>query len=112
MPKATFDKLNDEKQAKGEPLFANPRNAAAGSLRQLDSSIARERGLDIFVFNIQREEGLNIATHHEGLLKLKQLGFKTVYQNNVSNSIEGAFAQAGKKSAARGTTCPLRLTVR
>lgn len=101
MPKATFDKLNDEKQAKGEPLFANPRNAAAGSLRQLDSSIARERGLDIFVFNIQREEGLNIATHHEGLLKLKQLGFKTVYQNNVSNSIEGAFAQVEKIGALR-----------
>ena len=101
MPKATFDKLNDEKQAKGEPLFANPRNAAAGSLRQLDSSIARERGLDIFVFNIQREEGLNIATHHEGLLKLKQLGFKTVYQNNVSDSIEGAFAQVEKIGALR-----------
>lgn len=101
MPKATFDKLNDEKQAKGEPLFANPRNAAAGSLRQLDSSIARERGLDIFVFNIQREEGLNIATHHEGLLKLKQLGFKTVYQTNVSDSIEGAFAQVEKIGALR-----------
>ena len=69
MPNATFHKLNKEKEEKGEPLFANPRNAAAGSLRQLDSSVARDRKLDIFVFNIQKEVGLNITTHHEGLSK-------------------------------------------
>lgn len=96
MPKSTFDRLNEEKQKKGEPLFANPRNAAAGSLRQLDSSVARERGLDIFVFNIQREEGLNVITHHDGLVKLKQLGFKTIYQNSVFGNIEDAFAQVEK----------------
>ncbi|MBQ4088042.1 MAG: NAD-dependent DNA ligase LigA [Clostridia bacterium] len=93
MPKKVFDKLNAEKEAKGEPLFANPRNAAAGSLRQLDSSIARERELDIFVFNIQKEEGLNIQTHREGLLKLKALGFKVVEQNEEFSTIEEAFAQ-------------------
>lgn len=96
MPKSTFEKLNEERQASGQPLFANPRNAAAGSLRQLDSSIVRERGLDIFVFNIQRENGLNASTHNEGLSKLKQLGFKTVYQNKVSSNIEEAFEQVKK----------------
>ena len=93
MPKKVFDKLNAAKEAKGEPLFANPRNAAAGSLRQLDSSIARERELDIFVFNIQKEEGLGIRTHREGLLKLKELGFKIVEQNEVFATIEDAFSQ-------------------
>ncbi len=93
MPKKVFDKLNAAKEAKGEPLFANPRNAAAGSLRQLDSSVARERELDIFVFNIQKEEGLGIRTHREGLLKLKELGFKIVEQNEVFPTIEDAFSQ-------------------
>ncbi len=93
MPKRVFDKLNAEKEAKGESLFANPRNAAAGSLRQLDSAIARERQLDIFVFNIQKEEGLNIKTHREGLLKLKELGFKIVERNEEFATLEDAFAQ-------------------
>lgn len=101
MPKATFEKLNEERQASGEALFANPRNAAAGSLRQLDSSVARERNLDIFVFNIQREEGLNVTDHHEGLKKLQQLGFKTVRQNRVFHNIEEAFAQVEKIGAQR-----------
>ncbi len=93
MSKATFDKLNQEKEEKGLPLFANPRNAAAGSLRQLDSSIARERNLDIFIFNIQRAEGLDFKTHHDGLALLSELGFKTVRQNEVFKNIEDAFSQ-------------------
>ncbi len=93
MPKKTFDTLNEKREKNGEPLFANPRNAAAGSLRQLDSNIARERKLDIFIFNIQREEGLNIKTHAEGLRVLSELGFKTVMQKAVTNSIEDAFSQ-------------------
>ncbi len=101
MPKATFEKLNRARAAKGEALFANPRNAAAGSLRQLDSAIARQRGLDIFIFNIQKEEGLSVKTHHEGLQKLKELGFKTVEQNRVFSNIEDAFAQVEKIGAMR-----------
>ncbi len=93
MSKATFDKLNALREEKGQALFANPRNAAAGSLRQLDSSIARERNLDIFIFNIQRAEGLDFSTHHEGLALLKELGFKTVQQNEVFTNIEEAFRQ-------------------
>ncbi len=93
MSKATFDKLNGAREEKGQALFANPRNAAAGSLRQLDSAIARERNLDIFIFNIQRAEGLDFSTHHEGLALLKELGFKTVQQNKVFKNIEDAFRQ-------------------
>ena len=93
MSKSTFDKLNAAREEKGRSLFANPRNAAAGSLRQLDSSIARERNLDIFIFNIQRAEGLEFSTHHEGLALLKELGFKTVQQNEVFKNIEDAFRQ-------------------
>lgn len=93
MSKATFDKLNEQREKSGQALFANPRNAAAGSLRQLDSAIARERNLDIFIFNIQRAEGLEFSTHHEGLEILKTLGFKTVQQNEVFKNIEDAFRQ-------------------
>ena len=62
MPRASFEKLNGMRELRGETLFANPRNAAAGSLRQLDSKIAAERGLDIFIFNLQ--EG-NLYTDRE-----------------------------------------------
>ena len=93
MSRTTFDKLNAQREEKGQSLFANPRNAAAGSLRQLDSAIARERNLDIFIFNIQRAEGLEFSTHHEGLALLKELGFKTVQQNEVFKNIEEAFRQ-------------------
>ena len=93
MPKATFDALNEEREKNNQPLFANPRNAAAGSLRQLDSSVARERNLDIFIFNIQKIDGVDIKTHHEGLALLADLGFKTVYQNEVYKSIDDAFSQ-------------------
>ncbi len=101
MPKATFEALNEVRKESGEPLFANPRNAAAGSLRQLDSSVARTRGLDIFVFNIQRAEGFTPVTHHEGLMKLKSLGFKTVFQDAVSSTIEDAFEKVEKIGAMR-----------
>lgn len=103
MSKATFDALNREKEEKGLPLFANPRNAAAGSLRQLDSSIAKERKLDIFIFNIQRAEGLEYKTHHEGLSILSELGFKTVRQNEVFKNIADAFSQVERIGEERDT---------
>ncbi len=103
MPKATFEALNETRKKNDEPLFANPRNAAAGSLRQLDSSIARARGLDIFVFNIQQAEGLSVTTHHQGLMRLKELGFKTVFQDTVSSNIEEAFEKVEKIGALRET---------
>jgi len=101
MPKATFDALNEEREKNNQPLFANPRNAAAGSLRQLDSSVARERNLDIFIFNIQKIDGVDIKTHHEGLSLLAELGFKTVRQNEVFDTIEDAFSQVERIGAER-----------
>lgn len=76
MPKKSFEKLNEERELEGLQLFANPRNAAAGSLRQLDPKITSERNLDIFVFNVQNIDGYEFKTHSESLEFMKKLGFK------------------------------------
>ena len=78
MPKSSFEKLNARMELEGKQLFANPRNAAAGSLRQLDPKIAASRGLDILVFNVQLAEGVEFATHSESLDFLSDLHFKVV----------------------------------
>ena len=78
MPKSSFEKLNQRQEEEGKPLFANPRNAAAGSLRQLDPKIAAKRGLDILIFNVQAAEGIAFQSHKESLDYLKQLHFKVV----------------------------------
>lgn len=78
MPKKSFEKLNLQQEKEGKPLFANPRNAAAGSLRQLDPKIAAKRGLDIYIFNIQLAEGVSFSTHAESLEFLKSLKFKVI----------------------------------
>ena len=91
MPKKSFERLNERQEAEGKPLFANPRNAAAGSLRQLDPKIAAARGLDIYIFNIQLIEGVSFATHSESLEYLKNLKFKVVphWVLNQKESIDG-----------------------
>lgn len=78
MPRKSFAKLNAECEEAGTKTFANPRNAAAGSLRQLDSKITAKRGLDIFVFNIQRIEGKTFASHTESLDYLVSQGFHVI----------------------------------
>lgn len=78
MPKKNFEKLNARQEEQGKPLFANPRNAAAGSLRQLDPKIAAKRGLDIYIFNIQLAEGVDFTSHSQSLEYLKSLRFKVV----------------------------------
>lgn len=78
MPKSVFNALNESREINGEPLFANPRNAAAGSLRQLDPKIAASRRLDIIVFNVQQASGVALVTHAQSIDYLKALGFKTV----------------------------------
>lgn len=78
MPKKSFEALNERQEAEGKPLFANPRNAAAGSLRQLDPKIAAKRGLDIFVFNVQLADGVQFITHEESLNYLRERLFKVV----------------------------------
>ena len=78
MPKKSFERLNERQEQEGKQLFANPRNAAAGSLRQLDPRIAASRGLDILIFNVQLAEGARFKTHYESLEFLKSLKFKVV----------------------------------
>ena len=78
MPRARFHQLNDARERAGKPLFANPRNAAAGSLRQLDPKIAAARGLDILVFNLQLAEGLTFETHTQTLDYLREKRFKVI----------------------------------
>ncbi len=85
MPKKSFEKLNQRQEQEGKPLFANPRNAAAGSLRQLDSKIAAKRGLDIYIFNIQLAEGVGFSSHTESLNYLKDLKFKVIPQKCLSS---------------------------
>ncbi len=78
MPRKSFEQLNEKREEQGEPLFANPRNAAAGSLRQLDSRITAERKLDIFVFNVQEYHGQAYKTHTGSIEYMKKLGFRTI----------------------------------
>lgn len=102
MPRASFEKVNKEKEEAGEPLFANPRNAAAGSLRQLDSKITAKRNLDIFVFNIQQTSKSDLKTHSEGLEWLKSLGFKVSPRRLVFDSIEKAYEEIQNIGKSRG----------
>ena len=78
MPRAVFEQLNAEREAEGKQLFANPRNAAAGSLRQLDPAIAAERKLDILIFNLQLADGVTFATHAQTLDYLRERKFKVI----------------------------------
>lgn len=89
MPRKSFAALVAEQEENGEKTAKNPRNAAAGSLRQKDSSVTAKRALDIFIFNIQQIEGKELGSHHESLEYLKKLGFKVV-DDRLYNSIEGA----------------------
>ena len=82
MSKASFEKCNKEKEKRGENLFANPRNAAAGSVRQLDSKIAAKRNLDFMAYFIPNPDKYGIKTQGESLAFLKELGFKTNYNLN------------------------------
>lgn len=102
MPKKSFDRLVDRQLINDEKPFKNPRNAAAGSLRQKDSEVAATRGLDIFVFNIQQIEGKKLTSHKESLDYLKELGFNTIpYYERVDN-IETAFEKVLQIGEKRG----------
>ena len=88
MPKQSFAKLCEIQEKNGEPLPKNPRNAAAGSLRQKDSKITAERALDIFCFNIQRVEGKEFSSHSESLEFLKEQGFKIIPDYRVCKTFD------------------------
>ena len=102
MSRENFNRLNALREDMEEPLFANPRNAAAGSLRQLDSKITAQRKLDIFVFNIQQIVGRKITSHLEGLKFLKQLGFKTIPDDKEYPTIAEAYKRVLEIGDERG----------
>ena len=102
MPHKSFEKLNREKEQNGEALWANPRNAAAGSLRCLDSKETAKRGLDIFVFNFQAGEIKDAKTHEDTIHTIKSLGFNTIPFVTVSSNeddIVDAVLDLGEKRA-------------
>ena len=92
MPKTSFEKLNEESLAKGEKVFANPRNAASGSLRQLDSKITAKRDLSMFTYTgiFEDAEDKNIKTHYDGMMYLKKMGFKVNPNIRLVDDIQGA----------------------
>ena len=92
MPKNVFHKLNRQREENGEPLFANPRNAAAGSLRQLDPKVCAKRLLDIRVFNLQLAEGRTFASHSETLEYIASQGFRTI-PHKVLDRVEDVNAE-------------------
>ena len=102
MPEKSFLRLNEQREASGEPVFANPRNAAAGSLRQLDSRIAAERKLDIFVFNLQRIEGKELSSHSQSIEYLASLGFKVIPERDVYTNIDDAYKEVLRIGESRG----------
>ncbi|MCH5320401.1 MAG: NAD-dependent DNA ligase LigA [Eubacterium sp.] len=102
MPKKSFDRVVDRQLLNGEKPFKNPRNAAAGSLRQKDSAVTASRGLDIFIFNIQQLEGGTITSHKQSLDYLKELGFNTVPFYKRVDNIESAIDEIDRIGESRG----------
>ncbi|MBR1424399.1 NAD-dependent DNA ligase LigA [bacterium] len=92
MPKSSFNKLNEEALNTGDKVFANPRNAASGSLRQLDSKITAKRDLSMFTYTAIFEDEIdkNITGHYESIMKLKDLGFKINPNIRLVKNIQGA----------------------
>ncbi|TDQ34163.1 NAD-dependent DNA ligase LigA [Aureibacillus halotolerans] len=92
MPKRSFETLNKARQADDLQLFANPRNAAAGSLRQLDPKIAASRHLSVFIYGIGLLEGQTVESHSDGLDYLQRLGFKTNQERRRCKTVDDAFS--------------------
>lgn len=88
MPRKSFENVVEQQELEGERPFKNPRNAAAGSLRQKDPKITAKRGLDILIFNIQQSEGLEFTSHRQSLDKLRELGFHVVDDYAVESTAE------------------------
>lgn len=88
MPKKSFIQLNEVREADGENVFANPRNAAAGSLRQLDSKVTAKRNLSTFIYTVADTSSFNFLTQADSLNELDKIGFKTNHQRQLCHSIE------------------------
>lgn len=100
--KKDFEKMNEERSLNEEPLFANARNAAAGSLRQLDSNITATRPLDIYIFNVQKIEGKEFNSHYEELCFLEDLGFNVNPVKIPCNTVEEVIIAINKIGEDRG----------
>lgn len=92
MKNEDFERVNEQQELLGKRLFANPRNCAAGTLRQLDSRITKERGLSMFVFNIQQVRGISIETHTEGYDFLKKQGIPVIDNYRVCKTADEVWA--------------------
>ena len=101
MSKETLEKINKERISKGEKPLQNPRNAAAGSIRQLDSKVAAKRNLDAFLYHLPNPEYFGIKTHHEALEFMKNLGFKTNPNNRIVKNIDEVMAYIHEKGEIR-----------
>ena len=91
LPREELDRINEEREALGEKIFANCRNAAAGSLRQLDSNVTASRNLSVFIFNMQKIEGKEITSHHESIEYMKKLGMNVIPYSKKCKSIDEIF---------------------
>lgn len=103
MPHKAFEKLCEEQELADKTPFKNPRNAAAGSLRQKDSRITASRGLSIFVFNLQQVRGVQFTTHHETLDYIKSLGLPVSPRYNLYHGIEAAIQEIQEIGRIRGS---------
>lgn len=103
MPKEKFFEIVKKQELNEEKPFKNPRNAAAGSLRQKDPKITSQRGLDIFVFNIQQIDGKDLQTHKQSLDYIKSLGFKTIPFYNEFDNIDDVIKELDRIGSIRGT---------
>ena len=102
MPRASFERIVREQELNEEKPFKNPRNAAAGSLRQKNPKVTAARGLDIFVFNIQRISGRELHSHKESLDYLKTLGFHTIPFYHQADDIHSVLTEIGTIGDRRG----------
>ena len=102
MTKAAFEAVNERRQLLGLKLFANPRNCAAGTLRQLDSRITKERGLSLFVFNLQAVRGKDFQTHVEAYEFMKRQGIKVIHAYHVCRTAEEVWDAIEQIGASRG----------
>ncbi len=103
MPRQTFASLVEQQQLNGEKVFKNPRNAAAGSLRQKDPAVTKTRGLQLFVFNLQLLEGETVHSHSASLERLRSLGFPMIPFYTVADNIDDVIAEIERIGAVRQT---------
>lgn len=102
MTEADFEKVNEKQELLGKKLFANPRNCAAGTLRQLDTAVTKERGLSMFIFNIQDARGISFEKHTEGYEYLKKQGIRVIEEYTVCKTADEVWAAIEKIGENRG----------